>query len=199
MGFERSVEPFLIFIIDDTGGWTEHRDTNSERNFENIQKTINPIFPRLHSLAVVETWKYGVCFFFKYKIGNNNFTTILGSENLNSMMFTTNYCSNPTVNVLVGSITHLESPWILNITPMLFTTSRDLILGLKNRIITILVVFISGSHREVAPLRLEFIGLWFICTKYINFLMSHIHDMYPSYPTITHSNWPQVSWTPSSL
>lgn len=68
-----------------------------------------------------------------YKIGNNDLITILGSENLNSMMFTTNYCSNPTVNVPVGSITHLESPWTLNITPILFTVSRDLILGLKNQ------------------------------------------------------------------
>ena len=69
----------------------------------------------------------------EYKIGNNDFITILGSENLNSMMFTTNYCPNPTVNVPVGSITHLESPWTLNITPILSTVSRDLILGLKNQ------------------------------------------------------------------
>ena len=41
----------------------------------------------------------------------------------------------------------------------------------QNRIITILVVFISGSHREVALLGLEFIGVWFICTKYIIFFM----------------------------
>ena len=109
--------------------------TDSERNFENIQKNNKPhIFttPRPLGSGVVKIW--GLLFFFKkYKIGNNDFITILGSENLNSVMFTTNYCSNPTVNVPVGSITHLESPWTLNITPILSTVSRDLILGLKNQ------------------------------------------------------------------
>ena len=49
-------------------------------------------------------------FFKKYKIGNNDFITILGSANLNVMMFTTNYCSKPTDNVPGGSITLIESP-----------------------------------------------------------------------------------------
>ena len=100
-----------------------------------------------------------VVFFNKYKIGNNDFITILGSENPNSMMFTTNYCSKPTVNVPVGSVTHIESPWTLDITPISLTVGGDLIFWLKNRFITILVCFISESHREVAPLGLEFIGL----------------------------------------
>ena len=29
-----------------------------------LKKTTNPIFSHLHSLAVVEAWKYGVCCFF---------------------------------------------------------------------------------------------------------------------------------------
>ena len=140
-----------------------------------------------------------VFFFKKYKIGNNDFITILGSENPNSMMFTTNYCSKPTVNVPVGSVTHIESPWTLDITPISLTVGGDLIFWLKNRFITILVGFISESHREVAPLGLEFIGLWFICTKYINFWMRHTQHMYPSYPTITHRNTPCVSSNPSNM
>ena len=94
--------------------------------------------PYFHTSTTAREWRcenmgFVVVFFLKYKIGNNDFITILGSENLNSVMFTTNYCSNPTVNVPVGSITHLESPWTLNITPILSTVSRDLILGLKNQ------------------------------------------------------------------
>ena len=45
-------------------------------------------------------------FFLKYKIGYNVFITILGSANLNFMMFTTKYCLKPTDNVHGGSIGH---------------------------------------------------------------------------------------------
>ena len=156
---------------------------------EEYQKNNKPhIFtpPRPLGSGGVKIW--GLLFFFKkYKIGNNDFITILGSENPNSMMFTTNYCSKPTVNVPVGSVTHIESPWTLDITPISLTVGGDLIFWLKNRFITILVCFISESHREVAPLGLEFIGLWFICTKYINFLMRHTHHMHPSYPAYYHT------------
>ena len=80
----------------------------------------------------------GFVVFEKYKLGNNDFIAILGSENLNPMMFTTNYCSNPTVNVPVGSITHTicihrvpVNTEHLNITPVLLTVSGDLILVSK--------------------------------------------------------------------
>ena len=75
----------------------------------------------------------GFVVFFKYKIGNNDFTTILGSENVKNMTPTTICSSNPTENVLGGSIGRTESPWALNITPIVFTSSGDLILGSKNR------------------------------------------------------------------
>ena len=45
-----------------------------------------------------------------YKIGNNDFTTILGSVNVKNMTPTTICSSNPTENVLGGSIGHTESP-----------------------------------------------------------------------------------------
>ena len=61
-------------------------------------------------------------FVFKYKIGNNDFTTILGSVNVKNMTPTTICSSNPTENVLGGSIDHTESPWTLNITSVLGTT-----------------------------------------------------------------------------
>lgn len=75
----------------------------------------------------------GCVVFFKYKIGNNDFTTILGSVNVKNMTPGTISSSNPTENVLGGSIGRTESPWTLNITPILLTSSGDLILGSKNR------------------------------------------------------------------
>ena len=50
-----------------------------------------------------------VVFFKKYKIGNNDFTTILGSVNVKNMTPTTISSSNPAENVLGGSIDHTES------------------------------------------------------------------------------------------
>ena len=154
---------FLTFIIDDTGGWTEYRDTIVPTPRETLKISKKQTSPYLHTSTTAREWRCEnmgfVVFFIQYKIGNNDFITILGSENLNSVMFTTNYCSNPTVNVPVGSITHLESPWTLNITPNLSTVSRDLILGLKTELSQSRRFFISGSHHEVVPLGLEFIGL----------------------------------------
>ena len=75
----------------------------------------------------------GFVVFFKYKIGNNDFTTILGSVNVKNMTPGTISSSNPTENVLGGSIGRTESPWTLNITPIVLTSSGDLILGSKNR------------------------------------------------------------------
>ena len=72
-------------------------------------------------------------FFFKYKIGNNDFTTILGSVNVKNVTPGTISSSKPTENVLGGSIGRTESPWTLNITPIVLTSSGDLILGVKNR------------------------------------------------------------------
>ena len=112
-------------------------------------------------------------------------------------MSTTNYCSHPTVNVLGGSVAHVESPWTLNITPILLSESGDLILGLKNRFITILYVFASGSLHEVVSLGLEFIGLWLMCTKYIKFSMIHTRHVWASYPTIRWALLPLLSGTPS--
>ena len=106
----------------------------------------------------VKIW--GLLFFFKkYKIENGDFITISGSVNVNIMTSSTNCCSNPTENVLGGRITHIESPRTLDITSILRISSGDLILGPKNRFITILTGFIHESYREVARLSLEFIGL----------------------------------------
>ena len=49
-------------------------------------------------------------FFKKYKIRNNDSTTILDSENTNDMMPSTKFCSNPTDGVPGGSVTHIGSP-----------------------------------------------------------------------------------------
>ena len=57
--------------------------------------------------------------------------------------------SKPTENVLGGSVGRTESPWTLNITPIVLTSSGDLILGSKNRFITTLDVFAGGSLHEV--------------------------------------------------
>ena len=95
----------------------------------------------------------------EYKIGNNDFTTILGSVNVKNMTPGTISSSNPTENVLGGSIGRTESPWALNITPIVLTSSGDLILGSKNRFITTLDVFAGGSLHEVVSLGSEFIGL----------------------------------------
>ena len=159
---------------------------------KNIKKNNKPhIFtpPRPLGSGGVKIWGW-LLFFFKYKIGNNDFITILGSVNLNIMMFTTNYCSNLIVNVHRGSITHIEYPWTLNITSILFSESEYPILGLKNSFITILTDFINELHLVVARIGLESIGLWFICTKYINFLMIHTQHMYTSYPDITRAFGP---------
>ena len=106
------------------------------------------------------------------------------------MMPSTKFCSNLTDGVPGGSVVHTGSPWTLKITSILLTSSRDPILGSKIRFITILAVFTGTSYREVLYLGLEFIGLWLICTKYVNFLMSHTQHMYPSCPTI---RWPLLS------
>ena len=74
-----------------------------------------------------------VIFFRKYKIGNNDFTTILGSVNVKNMTPDTISPSKPTENDLGGSVGRTESPWTLNITPIVLTSSGDLILGPKNR------------------------------------------------------------------
>ena len=139
--------------------------------------------PRPLGSGGVKIW--GLLFFLNnVKIENNDFIIILDYANLNDIMPTTNYCSNPTEKFLGGSVTHIESPWTLDITPVLLGASGDLILGLKNRFITILDVFASGFLHEVLYLSSEIIGLWSTCTKYTDFLMVHPHHMYPSYPTI---------------
>ena len=78
---------------------------------KNIKKNNKPhIFtpPRPLGSGGVKIW--GLLFFFKkYKIGNNDFTTILGSVNVKNMTPTTICSSNPTENVLGGSIDHTES------------------------------------------------------------------------------------------
>ena len=154
---------------------------------KNIKKNNKPhIFtpPRPLGSGGVKIW--GLLFFFKkYKIGNNDFTTILGAENVKNMTPTTIFSSNPTENVLGGSIGHTESSWALNITSVLLTSGIDLIFGSTNRFITFLTFFKGGYLHEVAYLGSEFIGLWLIFTKYIHFLMRHTNNMYPSYPTIT--------------
>ena len=184
---------FLTFILDDTGVWVEYRDTNSERNFWEYPKNNKPhIFtpPRPLGSGGVKIW--GLLFFFKkYKIGNNDFTTILGSVNVKNMTPTTICSSNPTENVLGGSIDHTESSWTLNNTPILLTSGVDLIFGFQKQIYHISDIFKSGSLHDVARLGSEFIGLWFIFTKYINFLTRHTHHVWPSYPTI--------SWVARSL
>ena len=99
-----------------------------------------------------------VVFFKKYKIGNNDFTTILGSVNVKNMTPGTISSSNPTENVLGGSIGRTESPWTLNITPILLTSSGDLILGSKNRFYHNPGCFCWWILHEVVNLRLEFTG-----------------------------------------
>ena len=131
------------------------------------------------------------------KIENNDFITILGSANLNVMMFSTNYCSNPTVNVPGGSITHVESPWTLNIISILFSVNVDLILSSKSNLSQSWPGFMIESHREVALIGLESIELWFIRTKYIDFLTRHTQHMYTSFPNINYSFSPLLSWNPS--
>ena len=154
------------------------------KNIKNNKK--HHIFtpPRPLGSGGVKIWGF-LLFLNIVKIGNNDFITILGSVNLNIMMFTANYCSNLIENVHRGSVTHIEYPWTLNITFILFSESEDPILGLKNRFIIILMDFINELHLVVARIGLEFIGLVSICTKYINFLMIHTQHMYPSYPVIT--------------
>ena len=159
---------------------------------KSVQKTKVPIFSRLRGVYGAEARKNGdFCFFFKkYKIRHNDFTTILDSENVDGMMPYTKFCSNLTDGVPGGSVAHTGSPWTLKITSILLTSGGDPILGSKIRFITILAVFTGTSYREVLYLGLEFIGLWLICTKYVNFLMSHTQHMYPSCPTI---RWPLLS------
>ena len=123
----------------------------------------------------VKIW--GLLFFFKkYKIGNNDFITIWGSVNLKNMIPTTIYCSNPTENVLKGSIGRTESPWTLNITPVTLTSSGDLILGSKNRFITILNVFDGGSLHESGELRIKIHRI----VTYIYEIRHFFHEVYSS-------------------
>ena len=69
--------------------------------------------PYFHDSTTAREWSREnmgfVVFFKKYKIGNNDFTTILGSVNVKNMTPTTIFSSNPTENVLGGSIDHTES------------------------------------------------------------------------------------------
>ena len=134
---------FLTFILDDTGVWVEYRDTNSERNFWEYPKNNKPhIFtpPRPLGSGGVKIW--GLLFFFKkYKIGNNDFTTILVSVNVQNMTPTTICPSNPTENVLGGSIDHTESSWTLNNTSILLTSDVDLIFGFQKQIYHISDIF----------------------------------------------------------
>ena len=117
------------------------------------------------------------------KIENNDFF-------INDMMPTTNYCSNPTEKFLGGSITHIKSPWTLNITSILLNASGDSFWDSKTDLSQSWMVFASRSLCEVVNLGPEIIGLWFTCMKYLNFLMIHTHHMYPSYPII---RWALVS------
>ena len=75
------------------------------------------------------------------------------------MIFSTNYWSKPTDDVPGGRKTHTESPWTLNIHRYYLPQSVDPILGSKNRIITILEVYETECHREIAHLGTEIIGL----------------------------------------
>ena len=85
---------------------------NSERKFwEYPKKQQTPYF---HASTTAREWRrenmgFVVVFFLKYKIGNNDFTTILGSVNVKNMTPTTICSSNPTENVLGGRIDHTES------------------------------------------------------------------------------------------
>ena len=125
-----------------------------------------------------------VVFSKKYKIENNDFITILGSLNVKNMVPTTIHRPNLIENVLRGSIDHTETLWTLSITSILLVSSGDLILTSKNRLITILDVFVGGSLHKVARIGLEIIGLRFVCTKYIIFLMSHTRHVSASNSTI---------------
>ena len=73
------------------------------------KKTIPPIFSLLRGACRsggVKIWG-GLFFLNNVKIENNDFITILGSVNLNIMMPSTNYCSEPTDNVPRGTLTHI--------------------------------------------------------------------------------------------
>ena len=113
-----------------------------------------------------------------------DFITILGSANVNNMIYSTNWCSKPTDDVPGGSVDHTESPWTQKITVILLNSSEDHTKMYKTGFITILAGFTGRSYREVVYFGLEFIRLWLICTKYINLLMNHTQHMYPSNPTI---------------
>ncbi len=138
-------------------------------------------------------------FFKKSKIENHEFITILRSANLNVMIFTTNYCSKSTDNVSGDSINHIESPWTLNITSILLSANGDRIWDSKSKTVFIIIldVFTSGSIHEVVSLGLEFIGLWLICLKYINFLMRHTQYVWTSYPYIRWALVSRLSVNPS--
>ena len=62
------------------------------------------------------------------------------------------------VNVLGGSVVHIESLWTLTITPLVLSSSVDPILGPKNGFITILTVFASSYLHAVVELGLKSIG-----------------------------------------
>ena len=162
------------------------------KNVSDIKNNKTPhIFtpPRPLGSGGVKIW--GVLLFLNImKIENNDFITILGSANLNVMMFSTNYCSNPTVNVPGGSMTHAESPWTLNIMSILFSASGDLILSSKSNLSQSWPSFMIESHREVPLIGLESIELWCIRTKYIDFLTRHTQHVCTSFPTINCRIWP---------
>ena len=162
-GLERSVEPIFDFyrrcFLLGVGGWTD-----SERNFENIPKNNKP-----HNFTTPRPLG-------SYKIGNNDFITIWGSVNLKNMIPTTIYCSNPTENVLKGSIGRTESPWTLNTTPVTLTSGGDLILGSKNRFITIPDVFDGGSLHESGELRIKIHRI----VTYIYEIRHFFHEVYSS-------------------
>ena len=144
----------------------------------------------------VKIW--GLLFFLNnVKIENNDFIIILDYANLNDMMPTTNYCSNPTEKFLGGSITHIESPWTLNITSILLNASGYSFWDSKSDLSQFWMIFASRSLREVVNLGPEIIGLWFTCMKYLNFLMVHTHHMYTSYPNIRWALVPRLSSTHS--
>ena len=72
---------------------------NDESGMKNIVKKQQT--PYFHASATARE---------NVKIKNNDFIIILDYANLNDMIPTTNYCSNPMEKFLGGSITHIESP-----------------------------------------------------------------------------------------
>ena len=147
--------------------------------------------PRPLGSGVVKIW--GLLFFsFKYKIGNNDFTTILGSVNVKNMTSGTISSSNPTENVLGGSIGRTESPWTLNITPIVLTSSEDLILGSKNRFYHNSGCFWWWIPTRSGELRIEIHRIVTYIDEIRHFLTRYTHHVYPPYLTIRWSPSPPV-------